>query len=254
MIVLLSPSKNMDTSPSKLSERGTQPEFLKSSSLLIKQLSKMSPSEISKLMKISDKLAKLNYDRFNRWEIPFTTSNSKLALLSFTGEVYTGLSVNKFTSKDFLFSQQKLRILSGLYGILKPMDLIQPYRLEMGRNIKTKKAKNLYEFWEKDIADHLEKIDNDTIINLASNEYFKAVNTNKISKKIISPIFKDHKNGQYKIISFYAKKARGLMARYIIQNKINNIKDLIGFNLEGYYYNKNLSTDENPTFIRAATA
>ena len=213
----------------------------------------MNISEIQDFMEISEKLAHLNFQRFQNWSLPFNKTNSSPAIYSFSGDVYEGLDAYSLGEEDVKFAQRNLLILSGLYGILKPLDLIQPYRLEMGRKLKYESHKNLYSFWNDKISLYLNNIKDKVIINLASNEYFNVVNKEKISKKIISPIFKDEKNGKFKIISFYAKKARGLMANYIIKNKIDDPSQLIKFNINGYTYNKNLSTDFYPVFTRSAT-
>tara|TARA_B100000508_G_C11397898_1_gene246747 strand:- start:263 stop:904 length:642 start_codon:yes stop_codon:yes gene_type:complete len=213
----------------------------------------MNISEIQDFMEISEKLAHLNFQRFQNWSLPFNKTNSSPAIYSFSGDVYEGLDAYSLEEEDVKFAQRNLLILSGLYGILKPLDLIQPYRLEMGRKLKYESHKNLYSFWNDKISLYLNNIKDKVIINLASNEYFNVVNKEKISKKIISPIFKDEKNGKFKIISFYAKKARGLMANYIIKNRINDPSQLIKFNINGYTYNKNLSTDFYPVFTRSAT-
>ena len=213
----------------------------------------MNISEIEDFMEISEKLAHLNFQRFQNWSLPFNKTNSSPAIYSFSGDVYEGLDAYSLEEEDVKFAQRNLLILSGLYGILKPLDLIQPYRLEMGRKLKYESHKNLYSFWNDKISLYLNNIKDKVIINLASNEYFNVVNKEKISKKIISPIFKDEKNGKFKIISFYAKKARGLMANYIIKNKIDDPSQLIKFNINGYTYNKNLSTDFYPVFTRSAT-
>lgn len=250
MIILISPSKSIDMCSTPFPKEVSQPSFLKESKTLIKILSSMSEKEVGNFLKVSDKLSKLNYDRFKNWSTPFNSNNSKPAILSFTGDVYDSLSVKDFTHNDYKYAQNKLLILSGLYGILKPLDLIQPYRLEMGRNLKTNNAKNLYQFWSNKISNYIQNINDDTIINLASNEYYKVINPKLIKKNVITPIFKDKKNGEYKMISFYAKKARGMMSRYIIKNQINNSDDLNDFNVSGYSFSKKLSLTNQPVFVR----
>ena len=251
MILLLSPSKNMKDCAYE--NKTSQPVFINEAKSLVNELNKMNISEIQDFMEISEKLAHLNFQRFQNWSLPFNKTNSSPAIYSFSGDVYEGLDAYSLEEEDVKFAQRNLLILSGLYGILKPLDLIQPYRLEMGKKLKYESHKNLYSFWNDKISLYLNNIKDKVIINLASNEYFNVVNKEKISKKIISPIFKDEKNGKFKIISFYAKKARGLMANYIIKNKIDDPSQLIKFNINGYTYNKNLSTDFYPVFTRSAT-
>lgn len=249
MIALLSPSKSMDMEV-HTTAHSTQPEFLKQSEELVQQLRTFSVDELANFMDISTKLAQINEERFKKWSTPFTTNNAKPAMLAFTGDVYDGLESTSLTEEDYQYAQDHLRILSGLYGILRPLDLIQPYRLEMGRPLKTEHAANLYSFWKDSIFEHVSALTNEPIINLASLEYFKAVPKNMLNNTIISPVFKDEKNGHYKIISFYAKKARGLMARYIIQNRVTTLPQLLDFNLGGYQYNDSLSKSNEPVFTR----
>jgi len=205
-------------------------------------------------MGISPKLAQLNFERFINWQLPFSTDNAKQALLAFKGDVYTGLDAYSLNEDELQTAQNDLRILSGLYGVLKPLDLIQAYRLEMGKKLQTKKGNNLYEFWGDKITKEINKsliAKNDKyLINLASNEYFKAVVKKKVKAEIITPVFKDFKNGQYKVISFFAKKARGLMTRFIIQNKITDPEHLKAFNSEGYNFNPQLSKNTELVFTR----
>ena len=253
MMALLSPSKSMDMEilPGQLS---TQPDFISKSEGLIQQLRKMKTDELGDFMEISNNLAILNQERFQKWTPKFTVKNAKPAIFAFTGDVYDGLDAPTLETSDQTYAQDHLRILSGLYGILRPLDLIQAYRLEMGRPLKTEQASNLYTFWRESIGSHLKQATDTPIINLASQEYFKAVPQKDLPNEIISPIFKDEKKGVFKIISFYAKKARGLMARYIIQNRIKKYEDLLTFNLNGYRYDKALSTRTEPVFIRPASA
>ena len=253
MMALLSPSKSMDMEilPGQLS---TQPDFISKSEGLIQQLRKMKTDELGDFMEISNNLAILNQERFQKWTPKFTVKNAKPAIFAFTGDVYDGLDAPTLETSDQTYAQDHLRILSGLYGILRPLDLIQAYRLEMGRPLKTEQASNLYTFWRESIGSHLKQATDTPIINLASQEYFKAVPQKDLPNEIISPIFKDEKKGVFKIISFYAKKARGLMARYIIQNRIKKYEDLLTFNLNGYRYDKTLSTRAKPVFIRPASA
>jgi cytoplasmic iron level regulating protein YaaA (DUF328/UPF0246 family) len=239
----------MDMEPTKVSDY-TEPAFLDRSKKLITQARKFSTADLMDFMQISEKLAELNRTRFEEWKTPFTPDNAKQAVLAFTGDVYDGLDATTLNKKDLAFAQNHLRILSGLYGLLKPLDLIQPYRLEMGRALETKDAKNLYEFWKATVTEELNNTKGDLIINLASNEYFKAIDKRALNKEIISPAFKDEKNGTYKIISFFAKKARGTMARYIIENRVTKAADLQGFNEDGYAFNPELSSLSEPVFTR----
>jgi cytoplasmic iron level regulating protein YaaA (DUF328/UPF0246 family) len=202
-------------------------------------------------MEISQPLAELNCSRFKQWKTPFTPDNARAALFAFTGDVYEGLDAATLKKGDIAFAQKHLRILSGLYGLLRPLDLIQPYRLEMGRALKTRAAKNLYEFWRETLTAVLNKMPGELLVNLASQEYFKAIDPRKLGKQIVSPVFKDEKNGKLKIISFYAKKVRGTMARYLIQNRITDADGLPGFAEDGYTYDSELSKPAAPVFVRA---
>lgn len=249
MIIVLSPSKSMDFEPAKVTDF-TQPEFLDRSKKLISAARKFSTAELMEFMAISEKLAELNRQRFKDWKPPFTLENAKQAALAFTGDVYDGLDANSLKKANLNFAQNHLRILSGLYGLLKPLDLIQPYRLEMGRPLETRDAKNLYAFWKETVTETLNQTKGDLLINLASQEYFKAIDKRALNKQIVSPVFKDEKKGQFKIISFYAKKARGTMARYIIQNRVASSDDLLGFTEDGYAYNAALSKPNEPVFTR----
>ena len=240
MLIVVSPAKTLDFDTPPVISDFTQPQLLSESTLLIERARELSPADIGKLMKISDKLAGLNAARFADWQPDFTTDNAKQALLAFKGDVYTGLDAESLSATDFKFAQRHLRILSGLYGLLRPLDLMQAYRLEMGTKLDNGRGKDLYQFWGDIITDKLnlalaEQGDN-VLINLASNEYFKAVQPKRLAGQIITPVFKDCKNGQYKIISFYAKKARGLMARYIIQNQLTEVSQLTEFDSDGYYF------------------
>ena len=257
MLIVISPAKSLDFNTPATTKVYSQPRHLDDSKILIKQARKLEPHQIASLMKISDKLASLNYQRFADWQPPFNADNAKQAVLAFTGDVYTGLDAGSFSADDFDCAQHNLRILSGLYGLLRPLDLIQAYRLEMGSKLENVRGKNLYEFWGNIITDtiagDLQEQGSDTLINLASNEYFKAVNTKKLTAQIITPVFKDYKNGQYKIISFFAKKARGLMGRYIIQNKIKNVEDIKTFDLADYSFNTDFSNSKEWVFTRKIT-
>lgn len=254
MLIVVSPAKTLDFETAPVIQTHSQPQFIEHSQLLIESLKALSVQDVAELMKLSDKLASLNVARFESWEPTFNFENAKQAVLAFKGDVYTGLDAESLTDDDLQFAQDHLRILSGLYGVLKPLDLMQAYRLEMGTRLNNSRGKNLYEFWGSIICEYLNQEltsgNNPVLINLASNEYYKAAKEKNIQGRIITPAFKDWKNGQYKIISFYAKKARGLMTRYIIQNRIDDPEQLKGFNLEGYRFAESMSEGDNWTFIR----
>lgn len=254
MLILISPAKSLDFETPSSIQNYSEARFLKESNTLIKQLRKFSTDEISDFMGISPKLAQLNFERFVNWQLPFNMENAKQAILAFKGDVYTGLDTISLTEAELQTAQTDLRILSGLYGILKPLDLIQAYRLEMGKKLQTTKGKNLYEYWgdkiTHEINSTLKEKEDKHIINLASNEYFKSVNKKKLKAEIITPVFKDLKNGHYKVISFFAKKARGLMTRFIIQNQITNPEHLKAFNSDGYVFNPHLSKNQELVFTR----
>ncbi|MBU3004708.1 peroxide stress protein YaaA [Paraglaciecola arctica] len=254
MLVVISPAKNLDYDTPAITNTFTQPEMLDDSQRLIKHCRKLSPAKIGSLMKISDKLAGLNADRYAGWHTPFDRNNAKQALLAFNGDVYSGLDANTFCQDDFDYAQQHLRILSGLYGVLRPLDLMQAYRLEMGTKLDTGKNKNLYQFWDDRISKKLnEAIDtqgDNVLINLASNEYFKAVKPKVLNAEIYTPVFQDCKNGQYKVISFFAKKARGMMARYIIQNRLTDVSELKNFDTAGYQFSQEKSKGNELVFTR----
>ena len=254
MIIVLSPAKTLDYE-FETDGNHSVPSFLSQSSELIGQLKKKEPKDIASLMGLSDKLATLNYDRYQSWTASKKASNdSKPSLLVFKGDVYQGLQAEDLTKKEMNFAQKHVRILSGLYGILRPLDLMKPYRLEMGTKLETSQGKNLYEFWgdkiQKNVLDELKNQKSDLLINLASKEYFTVLGKVPEDVNVISPAFKDYKNGKYKIISFYAKKARGLMARWIIQNKVTDFENLKDFDVEGYKYSKSESTSTTPVFLR----
>ena len=249
MLILLSPSKNMDQKAAH--KNGTsQPRFLNQSEQLIKTLRDYSVPQLMEFMGISENLARLNHQRFIDWNRPFTPENATPALLAFTGDVYEGLNAKSLNATDIKYAQTTVRILSGLYGLLRPLDLIQPYRLEMGRPLQTTQTKNLYEFWRTTITDALNDENDDQIINLASQEYTKAIAQPSLKKTIISPAFKDEKNGKLKTISFYAKRARGKMTRYLIENRISTPDELLKFSEDGYSYAPELSTPGTPVFTR----
>lgn len=228
--------------------------MLEDSEILVKKLRSMSPNALGKLMSISDKLAELNAERYSTWEPDFTPENSRQCLFAFTGDVYQGMELSEWKAPDFTLAQKQIRILSGLYGVLRPLDLMQPYRLEMGTKLANIRGKNLYEFWGEAITELInadqKKSGSDFVINLASNEYFSSVKKKTLAGKLITPVFKDEKNGNYKIIAFYAKKARGMMADYIIRNKITNIAGLKKFNTAGYKFSKADSDEKQLVFLR----
>ncbi len=254
MLLVVSPAKKLDFESHLVTTKTSQATLLEHSAILIERCIKLSPDQIASLMKLSDKLSGLNAARFGEWTLPFTPDNSRQAVLAFNGDVYSGLDANSFSDDDFDFAQQHFRILSGLYGLLKPLDLMQAYRLEMGTKLDNVRGSNLYQFWGEIITHELNKAlseqGDDVLINLASNEYFKAVKKKSLNATIITPQFKDWKNGQYKMISFYAKKARGLMARYIIQNQLTDVEQLKNFDLAGYQYNNNLTQNNEWVFTR----
>ncbi|WP_193015011.1 peroxide stress protein YaaA [Proteus sp. FME41] len=254
MLITISPAKTLDFESPLATTHFTQPELLEYSQQLIEECRKLSSSDIASLMKISDKLAGLNAARFGEWQPHFTPENARQAILAFKGDVYTGMQAEHFSDDDFQFAQQHLRMLSGLYGVLRPLDLMQPYRLEMGIKLKNKKGSDLYQFWGNTITEALNKAleeqDDHILVNLASDEYFKSVNPKKLNADIIKPIFLDEKNGKYKVISFYAKKARGLMSRFIIQEKLTDKAQLKEFDLEGYQFNSAESQGNTLVFKR----
>jgi cytoplasmic iron level regulating protein YaaA (DUF328/UPF0246 family) len=253
VIILLSPAKTLDfESPTPKGLKSTQPRFLDNSKDLVNILKDFSSNDLQKLMGVSEKIGNLNSQRFHDWSPPFKKSNAKAALFAFKGDVYVGLDAESLKVDQLNYAQEHLRLLSGLYGILKPLDLIQPYRLEMGTKLQNTRGKNLYDFWGSTLTESInqELKKGDLIINLASQEYFKSLKRKELQGKLISPEFKDFKNGQYKIISFFAKKARGMMARFLIDKKINDEKGLKKFNLDGYKYSQEHSKEDQPVFIR----
>lgn len=252
MKLVLSPAKSLDFESPLPTEKYTEPQFLKQSERLNKLLKKKSAKSLSKLMSISDALGQLNYERNQSWELPFTTDNARPAVYAFSGDVYKGLDAYTIPEEKMDKLQNTVRILSGLYGLLKPTDLIQPYRLEMGTKMPVGVKKNLYEFWKKDITKALnqELEDDELFLNLASNEYFKAVDKKALKVPVVTANFKDLKNGEYKVISFFAKEARGLMARYIVDTNAQTVDDLKGFNYQGYSFSEPMSKDNDLVFIR----
>jgi cytoplasmic iron level regulating protein YaaA (DUF328/UPF0246 family) len=254
MLAVISPAKRLDFKSAPTTAKHSLPVFLKESKQLINVLREKSPAEIAGLMKLSSSLADLNYERYGEWHTPFTPDNAKPAALAFRGDVYLGLDAETMSDRDWTWSQKHLRILSGLYGVLKPLDLIQPYRLEMGTRLATSKGQDLYEFWGQRLTralnEALAEQRQPVLVNLASQEYFDAVDPSKIEGRIITPVFKDLKNGRYKFLSFYAKKARGLMARYIIDNRVSTLKALKDFDVAGYYFSEAQSRGDNWVFLR----
>lgn len=254
MLALISPAKTLDYETALPTDTYTQPRLLEQSQQLIDVCRKLSATEIASLMTVSEKIANLNVERFRDWNAEFDFSNARQALFAFKGDVYTGLDAYHLKDHDIDFAQQHLRMLSGLYGLLRPLDLIMPYRLEMGAKLKNSRGNNLYEFWGSIITDKinqdLAEIDAKLLVNLASDEYYKSVNEKKIRAEIIKPVFLDQKNGKYKVISFYAKKARGLMARYLIENKLSQVEQLKAFDSEGYYFDAESSSDKELVFKR----
>ncbi|HJO21880.1 MAG TPA: peroxide stress protein YaaA [Candidatus Marinimicrobia bacterium] len=254
MITLLSPSKKLNFNEQNIVHSHTECDFIESAKILASEAKNLTEDDLKELMHISDNLAQLNRERFDRWSLPFSPSNAKQAILAFDGGVYSGLKAEEFKEKDFSFAQDHLRILSGLYGILKPLDLIQPYRLEMGVSFKNKRGKNLYEFWKEDLTQNLNhtlrKHSNPTIVNCASIEYFSAINLDKFDGKILSVVFKEYRNNELRFISFNAKKARGLMTQYIMKNKIDNNNDIKDFNYENYSFDSKLSDESMFVFTR----
>lgn len=254
MLIVISPAKKLDYKTKSNTNLYTLPKLTHLSQELIEELRTRSIEDLTKLMNISYGLAEINLKRFKQWTLPFNTKNAKQAILAFNGDVYDNINAKKFSETQFQEAQNSIRIISGLYGLLKPLDLIQPYRLSMGTKLNTKKGKNLYEFWQDTITNELNKslteTNNNTIINLASHEYFKAIKTQKLNAKIIEIAFKETKNGIYRVVSFYAKKARGLMTKFIVTNKIKKIDDLKNFTDENYCFDPKQSTETKLVFVR----
>lgn len=254
MIVLLSPAKTLDYTTPTPTQDYTIPEELEKSEKLIKALKKYSVKKLSDLMSLSTDLSQLNVGRYQTWNTNFSTENAKQAIFAFKGEVYNGLQAYDFNHEDIQFAQNHVRLLSGLHGALKPLDLIQPYRLEMGTKLKVGRKNNLYEFWGDEVTNRinnqLEAIDSEIVVNLASAEYFKVINTKKLKAKVITPNFYDNKNGTYKMIQMYAKKMRGAMAAFIVKNQLKSATDLQAFDAEGYFFKSDLSSAENLVFHR----
>jgi len=254
MIIVLSPSKTLDYETEYRLTTYTQPDMLLKSQALIAELRTYSTGRISELMDLSDNLATLNMQRYRSFRVPFTLHNARQALLAFKGDVYEVIEVENYSDEDFAFAQAHLRIISGLYGLLKPLDLIQPYRLEMGTKLKTRLGKDLYAFWGESITNSLSqqmtRQENPLLINLASEEYFKAVKPRLLSCPVVDVVFKENKNGKLKVVGLFAKKARGLMANYIIRNRIDDLASIKKFKESGYVFNKKLSTENQYIFAR----
>jgi uncharacterized protein len=254
MLMVISPAKSLDFDTPPTTRTATQPDFLDAAQSLVGVLRDYSPAQLAQLMGISDALATLNVMRFAEWTRPFTAKNAKQAVLAFNGDVYEGLDAATLSAQDLAFAQKHLRILSGLYGVLRPLDLMQSYRLEMGTRLSTPAGKDLYAFWGDRITDALNtefaahKRQAPVLVNLASDEYFKSVRPKKLHARIVQPVFQDWKGGQYKIISFYAKRARGLMSRYAIVNRVDEVEALQGFDYEGYAFAPEVSDDTHWIF------
>lgn len=254
MLALISPAKNLDFESPLPSKLHSKPTMLKHAQVLVDQLKGLAPQDICSLMKLSDKLGQLNYDRYQAWKKPFTVKNARPAVFAFNGDVYAGLDAYSLSDEALNFAQDRLRILSGLYGVLRPLDLMQAYRLEMGTKLANERGRDLYAFWGGLITGQLnaqlKALSEDTVVNLASNEYFKAVNQSELAAEVITPVFKDLKNGQYKVLSFFAKKARGRMCAYIINKQITQASKLKRFNWDGYRFNAELSKAREWVFTR----
>lgn len=254
MLAVISPAKRLDFDKEIQTDSYSKPAYLEQSEELINKLRRTSGKKLGEMMSISKDLVQLNKERYDNWSPNHASSNARQAIYAFQGDVYIGLEAENFDEDDLAFAQKHMRILSGLYGLLRPLDLIQPYRLEMGTALQIRRKKNLYEFWGDQITDALnEALENsgsNVLINLASTEYFKSVNQNKLKGEIITPNFLDWKNGQYKPIQFFLKKARGYMLRYMIENHITDAEDLKSFNLEGYGYDEERSSEKEWVFTR----
>jgi uncharacterized protein len=256
MLLILSPSKTLGKLPIEFRENVTLPLFIGKAALIMAELRKYDTNAIEKLMGVSTTIAQLNFERFIQWQLPFTIGNSSPAIATFKGDVYEGLGAQDFNEDELLFAQMHLRILTGLYGVLRPLDLMQPYRLEMATNIRVGKYDNLYDFWRNDITSGLNRAlsegNSKILLNLASKEYFAAINVKKIEAKIVTPEFRQYNNGNPKVVPILAKRARGLMSRFVIQNRITDVELLKQFDAEGYVFNDELSTDRKFIFVRYA--
>ena len=255
MITVLSPAKKLSKEHYAYPATFTQPEFLCESENLIQSLREFDPLSLQSLMGISDNLSVMNWERFQAWKLPFEPESARQAFYTFMGDTYTGLDANNLSDDEILFAQENTRILSGLYGLLKPLDLMMPYRLEMGTKFENNQGKDLYDYWStklsesisKELENHKDKI----VINCASVEYFKSLDNSELKATVVTPLFKEIKNGEPRMISFFAKKARGMMARFIIQNRIQSVKNILAFDLDGYKYDHVLSSPFQPVFTRA---
>ncbi len=255
MLILISPAKKLDDKTPLTTTVYSQPRLLEHSQQLIDQLKTYAPHDVATLMHLSDKLALLNFERFQDWQQPFTPDNARSAILTFKGDVYTGMAAETLDQDTLDYAQQHLRILSGLYGVLRPLDLMQAYRLEMGTALKNARGKDLYAFWGGIITEQLNAdlavSGNDLVVNLASNEYFKSVDQQALNSQLVTPVFKDWKNGQYKMISFFVKKARGMMTRFLLENRVEEAEQLTEFAQDGYHFNAELTTcTDEPVFTR----
>ncbi len=254
MLSILGPAKTIDTSPHGITETHTYPQYMDRAEVLVKQLRNYSLSGLKTLMKVSDKLASLNFERYVQWLRSYSAVEGQQALLAFSGEVFNGLQARSLSEEDLLFAQDHIRLLSGLYGVLRPLDLILPYRLEMGTKMENPGGRNLYEFWKEiipgKIIDETAQQESKVLINLASNEYFKAIVPGSFPYEIITPVFKETDGSGFRNVTIYAKKARGMMLRFIIQNRINKPEYLKAFDEEGYYFNNDLSTEKEWIFCR----
>ncbi len=254
MLAVISPAKNLDYASPLVTVRYSQPEFLDDAEELIEQLKLLAPEEVGELMKLSKKLSILNANRYQSWRRPMTPADARPAILAFNGDVYVGLDAKSLSETDFSYAQDHLRILSGLYGLLKPLDLMQPYRLEMGTPLVTGRGANLYAFWGDKITqavnNAVEQQDCSVLVNLASSEYSKSIRLDRLEATVVTPQFKDEKNGRYKTISFFAKKARGMMAAYLIKNRIESPQGLTGFRAAGYRFSEEESAENTPVFLR----
>lgn len=257
MLTILSPSKTQDFADNQLQPHQldhSKPNLLRESEQLVTELRDKSTEDLQQLMSVSEKIASLNHTRFQEFTTPFSPDNARQALLAFKGDVYTDIAIQDYSEEDFAFAQAHLRILSGLYGLLKPMDLIQPYRLEMKTKLQNQRGKDLYQFWGDRITTQLNQSltaqESQVLINLASNEYYKAIQTDTLDGEVITPVFKEHKEGKYKVVAIYAKRARGKMANFIIQNRIDRPEQVKTFAEDGYEYSENLSSTQEWVFVR----
>lgn len=253
MKIVISPAKRLDYESKLPTTRGTQPIYLEQAELINNKLERMSKASLKKLLNVSDNLVELNYQRYKEFSTPFTKENARPAVYAYAGDVYEGLDAYSLPVDKLDKLQDTLRILTGMYGMLRPLDLIQPYRLEMGNKLSVNGKKDLYAFWKETLTEQLNKEmkDGELFLNLASNEYFKAIDTKELKVPVIAPVFKDFKNGQLKIISFYAKKARGSMVRFIMDHNIDSMDDVLGFDYDGYGYSEQYTEKESePVFVR----